>query len=66
MGPNIYLIEKVSEAHRQELLREAERDRLMAQLPGMYTTFIRHGVSYHIRTPLRLLHPSLFPTQLGL
>ncbi len=33
MGLNIHLIEKVSEAHRQELLREAERERLLAQLP---------------------------------
>jgi hypothetical protein len=33
MGPNFYLIEKASEAHRQELLREAERERLLAQLP---------------------------------
>jgi hypothetical protein len=33
MGPNIYLIEKASEAHRQELQREAERERLLAQLP---------------------------------
>ena len=33
MSPHIYLTEKASEAHRQELLREAERERLLAQLP---------------------------------
>lgn len=34
MDPNFYLIEKMSEAHRQELLREAARERLLAQLPA--------------------------------
>jgi hypothetical protein len=34
MGTNFYLLEKASEAHRQELLREAERERLLAQLPS--------------------------------
>ncbi len=33
MGPNFYLIEKAYEVHRQDLLREAERERLLAQLP---------------------------------
>ena len=33
MGPNIYLLEKAYEAHRQDLLREAENERLLAQLP---------------------------------
>ena len=33
MSPHIYLTEKACEAHRQELLREAERERLLAQLP---------------------------------
>ena len=33
MGPNFYLIEKAYEAHHEELLREAERERLLAQLP---------------------------------
>ncbi len=33
MDPNIYLIEKMCEVHRQELQREAERERLLAQLP---------------------------------
>lgn len=33
MGPDFYLNEKASEAHRQELLRVAERERLLAQLP---------------------------------
>ena len=33
MGYNFYMIEKQYEAHRQELLREAEKERLLAQLP---------------------------------
>ncbi|HEX6477800.1 MAG TPA: hypothetical protein VF043_03065 [Ktedonobacteraceae bacterium] len=34
MSFNFYLNEKASEMHRQELLREAERQRLLAQLPS--------------------------------
>jgi hypothetical protein len=33
MGPNFFLLEKAYEAHRQDLLREAETERLLAQLP---------------------------------
>jgi len=33
MDPNIYLIDKMCKAHSQELLRRAERERLLAQLP---------------------------------
>ena len=33
MGPNIYLYQKAHEAHYQDLLREAEKVRLLAQLP---------------------------------
>ena len=33
MGPNMYLYEKAREVHYQDLLREAEKERLPAQLP---------------------------------
>ena len=33
MGPKMYLYEKAYEAHYQELGREAEKRRLLAQLP---------------------------------
>ena len=33
MSSNFYLQQKVVEMHRQELLQEAERERLLAQLP---------------------------------
>ena len=33
MGSNMYLYEKAREAHYQDLLREAEKERLLAQLP---------------------------------
>jgi hypothetical protein len=33
MGPNMYLYEKVREAHDQDLRREAEKRRLLAHLP---------------------------------
>ncbi len=33
MGPNTYLYEKAREAHYQDLLREAEKRRLLAWLP---------------------------------
>jgi hypothetical protein len=44
MGPNLYLNEKASEVHRQELLREADRERLLAQLPQHHGNIIRHAV----------------------
>lgn len=50
MGHNFYLIEKESEAHRQELLREAERERLLAQLPRH-----RRSVSRHVAGKLGVL-----------
>ncbi len=34
MAPNYYLNEKFAEGRRQDLLREAEQWRLVAQLPG--------------------------------
>jgi hypothetical protein len=43
MGPDFYLIEKASEAHRQELLREAEKERLQAQLPRHHASVSRHA-----------------------
>jgi len=33
MDSKIYLLEKLRQAHYQELLREAEQERLLAQLP---------------------------------
>jgi hypothetical protein len=33
MGPNIYLHEKAHKVHYQDLWREAEKERLLAQLP---------------------------------
>jgi hypothetical protein len=42
MGTNFYLLEKAYEAHRQELLREAERERLLAQLPRHRGRVSRH------------------------
>jgi hypothetical protein len=50
MGPNFYLIEKAYEVHRQELLREAERERLLAQLPRH-----RRSVSRHVAGKLGVL-----------
>ena len=43
MGPDFYLVEKASEAHRQELLREAERERLLVQLPRHHGSVSRHA-----------------------
>ena len=43
MGLNFYLLEKAYEAHRQDLLREAERERLLAQLPRHRGRVSRHA-----------------------
>ena len=44
MGLNYYSIEKAYEAHRQELLGEAERERLLAQLPHHHESVSRQVV----------------------
>lgn len=50
MGPNIYQNGKASEVHRLELLREAEKQRLLAQLPRS-----RASVSGHVAGKLGAL-----------
>ena len=41
MGPNMYLYEKAREVHYQDLLREAEKERLLAQLPRHHQSMIK-------------------------
>jgi hypothetical protein len=48
MMPNYYIQERLAQAHRQDLLREAEHQRLLAQLPRP---------RYNLLLLLRLLFP---------
>ena len=41
MDSKMYLDEKVRQAHYQELLREAEKQRLLAQLPHYHSNTIK-------------------------
>ena len=43
MGPNMYLYHKAYEAHSQNLLREAEKERLLAQLPRHRWSMIKRA-----------------------
>ncbi len=43
MNSNVYLYEKVRQAHSQDLLREAEKRRLLAQLPQHHRSISRHA-----------------------
>ena len=43
MGPNIYLYHKALEEHYQDLLREAEKERLLAQLPRHRWSMIKRA-----------------------
>ena len=43
MGPRMYLYEKALEAHYQDLLREAEKQRLLAQLPRHRWSMIKRA-----------------------
>ena len=54
--PNYYTHERLAQAHRLDLLREAERERLLAQLPQT-----RHDLMLLSRLllPLRALRTSL-------
>jgi hypothetical protein len=45
MAYNFYLAEKLAEAHRQDLLREAEQQRLVASLPGPRSRRLRQRVA---------------------
>ena len=42
MLPNYYLQEKLIQAHHEELLRQAEQQRLLAHLPGYRESLARH------------------------
>ena len=55
MGPNMYyLYEKAREAHCQDLRREAEKSRLLAQLPGPRRRMSRHLAGKLSRMLLKL------------
>jgi hypothetical protein len=43
MNSKVYLDEKVWRAHNQDLLREAEKERLLAQLPSNRWSISRHA-----------------------
>ena len=43
MDSKVYLDEKVRQAHYQELLREAEKSRLLAQLPRQSRSVSRYA-----------------------
>ena len=43
MDSKVYLYEKVRHAHYQDLLREAQKRRLLAQLPRHHWSRIRHA-----------------------
>jgi hypothetical protein len=43
MDSKTYLYEKIRQAHYQELLREAETERLLAQLPRHHRSMIRQA-----------------------
>jgi len=43
MNSKTYLDEKVRQAHYQDLLREAEKERLLTQLPRHRRSTIRHA-----------------------
>ena len=40
MMPNYYIHERLAQAHRLDLLREAEHERLVAQLPQLRYDFL--------------------------
>jgi hypothetical protein len=43
MNSKVYLDEKVRQTHYQDLLREAEKERLLAQLPRHRRSISRHA-----------------------
>jgi hypothetical protein len=43
MGPHMYLYEKAREVHYQDLRRQAEKERLLAQLPRHRRNMIKRA-----------------------
>ena len=43
MGPHMYLYEKACEVHCQDLLRQAEKERLLKQLPRHHRNMFKHA-----------------------
>ena len=43
MGPHMYLYEKAREVHSQDLLRQAEKERLLKQLPRHRRNMIKRA-----------------------
>ena len=43
MGPHMYLYEKAREVHCQDLLRQAEKERLLKQLPRRHRNMFKHA-----------------------
>ena len=43
MDSKVYIDEKIRQAHYQDLLREAEKRRLLAQLPNHHRSISRQG-----------------------
>ena len=68
MNSKAYLDEKVRQAHYQDLLREAEKERLMAQLPRHHRSISRHAAGkiglLLLKLGTRLKQFELAPTML--
>jgi hypothetical protein len=68
MNSKVYLDEKVRQAHSQDLLREAEKERLLAQLPRHHRSISRHAAGKFglllLKLGTRLKQFELTPTPL--
>jgi hypothetical protein len=68
MNSKVYLDEKVRQAHYQDLLREAEKERLLAQLPKHHWSISRHAAGkiglLLLKLGTRLKQFELTPTML--
>jgi hypothetical protein len=68
MNSKVYLDEKVQQAHYQDLLREAEKERLLAQLPRHHRSISRHAAGkiglLLLKLGTRLKQFELAPTML--
>ncbi len=65
MSQNYYLNEKLAEAHRQELMHQAEQERLLAHMPGQRSRIaVQLGVFLSVLgTSLKQLGRLLMPEQ---
>lgn len=58
-----YIYDKLAQAHHQELLQEAEQQRMLAQLPRRHPQLIQNIAQHFVAFLMNLLHQKVQHTE---